>query len=199
MARYPIHQSLFVFDVEDFSATYRDDRARAAIRVAMYRLVRDAFAAAGIDWDACTSEDCGDGALVVVPAEVSKVLLFDPLLPALLAALVNHNRDAPFAERIRLRVAIHAGEISHDDHGMTGHDLVVACRILDAAELRAALAKADVPLAVGVSDLVYDTIVRHGHRNIEPSTYHPVLAQVKKTRLRAWIHLPGAHAVPSFG
>jgi tetratricopeptide (TPR) repeat protein len=164
----------------------------------MYRLVSDAFAAAGIDWDACTTDDCGDGALVVVPGDVSKVLLFDPLLPALLALLVDHNRNVSFAERIRMRVAVHAGEISYDEHGMTGYDLVVACRILDAAQLRYTLARADVPLAVGVSELLYDTIVRHGHRNIEPATFHPVVTRVKKTRLRAWVHLPGTHAVPSF-
>lgn len=199
MARYPVHQSLFTFDVEDFSARYRDDRARLAVRAAVYRLVRESFTMAGIDWDSCICEDCGDGALVVVPAEVSKVLLLDPLLPGLLAALTEHNRGVSAAERIRLRVAVHSGEIVHDEHGVTGHDLVVVCRLLDAAELRTALSESDGPLAVCVSDLVYDTIIRHGYRGIEPSTFHPVRIQVKKTRLHAWIQLPGSRQIPSFG
>lgn len=197
MARYPIHQTLFTFDVEDFSARYRDDRARLAVRAAMFALVRAAFATSGVDWEVCLCQDCGDGALVVVPADVSKVLLLDPLLPALSDALAAHNRAAPQTERIRLRVAVHAGEITYDEHGVSGHDLVVVSRLLDATELRHALARTDVPLVVGVTELLYDTIVRHGYRGIEPATYHPVVVRVKKTRLRAWIHLPGARVPPS--
>jgi tetratricopeptide (TPR) repeat protein/DNA polymerase III delta prime subunit len=196
VARYPVHQALFTFDVEDFSAGYRDDRARLAVRAAMFALVRDAFETARIRWDACLRQDCGDGALIVVPADVSKVLLLDPLLPALSAALVAHNRAVPQPERIRLRVAVHAGEITYDDHGVSGHDLVVVSRLLDAGELRLALARTDVPLVVGVTELLYDSIVRHGYRGIDASSYHPVVVQVKKTRLSAWIHLPGAHAPP---
>ncbi|GLY38384.1 NTPase [Amycolatopsis sp. NBRC 101858] len=198
MTRDPVHHSLFTVDIEDFSARYRNDRARLAVRAAMYRLVHDSFTTAEVDWDSCTYQDCGDGAVIIVPPKVSTVLLLDPLLPGLLAGLVDHNLRAPPAQRIRLRVAVHAGEITRDEHGVTGHDLVVVCRLLDSAELRAALAYADTPLAVGVSDHVYDTIVRHGYRGIEPSTYHPVTVQVKKTRLHGWIHVPGSRVPPSF-
>ncbi|WP_410596899.1 ATP-binding protein [Amycolatopsis sp. lyj-23] len=199
MAPYPVHHALFTFDIEDFSARYRDDRARLAVRAAVHRLVRDSFTTADVAWDSCTYQDCGDGAVIVVPAGVSTVLLLDPLLPKLLAGLVDHNHRAPPAEQIRLRVAVHAGEITHDEQGMTGHDLVVVCRLLDAAELRIALAHAESPLAVGVSDHVYETIVRHGYRGIEPSTYHPVTVQVKKTRLHGWIHVPGSPVPPHLG
>ncbi|HEX5401570.1 MAG TPA: tetratricopeptide repeat protein [Pseudonocardiaceae bacterium] len=133
-----------------------------------------------------------------MPADVSKVLLLDPLPHSLLAALVEHNRNAGLAERIRLRVAVHAGEVARDDYGLVGNDVVIACRLLDATELRTALANADVPVAFIVSDTVYEAIVRHRYRGIDAGAYHPVSVRVKRTRLHAWLHLPGSTAQPAF-
>ncbi|MET0135366.1 MAG: NB-ARC domain-containing protein, partial [Kibdelosporangium sp.] len=133
---------------------------------------------------------------MVVPPEISKVLLLDPLLGCLLAALNEYNRDARLAERIRLRLALHAGEVGMDQHGLSGTDVVLACRLLDADELKVALRHSQVPLAAIVSDGIYDGIVRHRYRSIDPADYHPVSVQVKKNRLHAWIHLPGTRTPP---
>lgn len=194
--QYPTHRSVVAFDVEGFSDPYRDDGAQSAVRARVYELVREAFDSAGVPWSACTHEDRGDGAIVLVPAEISKVLLLDPLPGHLSAALTEHNRGAPLAHRIRLRLAVHAGEISVDQHGLSGTDLVEACRLLDADQLRDALRHSPVPLALAVSGTVYDGIVRHRHRGIDPATYHPVTVEVKRTRLAAWIHLPGTATPP---
>jgi tetratricopeptide (TPR) repeat protein len=196
MLSYPTHQSVVAFDVEGFSEPYRDDSAHAIVRAGIYQVVQDSFAAAGIPWDSCLHEDRGDGAMIVVPPEVSKVLLLDPLLSGLSAALTDYNRRAPLPERIRLRLVVHAGEVGVDDHGLSGTDLIVAFRLLDAEELRVALRHSAVPLAVIVSDGVYDGIVRHGFRNIDPAAYHPVSVRVKRNRLHGWIHLPGTTIPP---
>lgn len=198
IADYPVHQSIFTFDVEGFSAPHRDDAAQLAVRAALHGIVRESFAVAGIGWDSCAYEDRGDGAIVIVPADVSKVLLLDPLPHALRSALLEHNRGAPLAERIRLRVAIHAGEITRDEQGLSGTDLVLACRLLDATELRTALVHADVPVAFIVSDAVYEGIVRHRYRGIDAAAYHPVSVLVKQTRAHAWLYLPGSAAAPVF-
>lgn len=196
MHRYPTHRSVVAFDVEGFSDPYRDDEAQAAVRAGMYKVVQESFASAGVPWDSCVHEDRGDGAIVLVPPEISKVLLLNPLLGAISAALVDYNRTARLAERIRMRVAVHAGEVSADQHGLSGADLIVACRLLDAEELRTALRHSPVPLAAIVSDGIYDGIVRHGYRDIDPASYHPVSVSVKRTRLQAWIHLPGTGTAP---
>jgi tetratricopeptide (TPR) repeat protein len=196
MDQYPVHRSVFAFDIAEFSAMHRDDHTQLALRAAVYRVVRESFTVAGIPWDSCLCEDRGDGAIVVVPAEVSKVLLLAPLLPILSAALTEHNRCSGVDERIWLRVAVHAGEITRDDHGLSGADLVLACRLLDTDELRTALAQADVPLAVIVSAAIYDAIVRHRYRGIDAAAYHPVSPKVKNSHLHGWIHLPGAEYPP---
>jgi tetratricopeptide (TPR) repeat protein len=196
MHQYPTHQSVLAFDVEGFSDPHRNDSAQTAVRAGIYRVVKESFTAADVPWQACVHEDRGDGAIVIVPPEVSKVLLLDPLLGCLSAALIDYNRDARLAERIRLRVALHAGEVGMDQHGLSGTDLVLACRLLDAEELKVALRHSPVPLAAIVSDGIYDAIVRHRYRDIDPAGYHPVSVQVKKNRLHAWIHLPGTSTPP---
>jgi tetratricopeptide (TPR) repeat protein len=196
MHTYPTHQSVIAFDVEGFSDPYRDNNAMSAVRTGIYRLVQGSFAAAGVPWESCVHEDRGDGAIVIVPADVSKVLLLDPLLSHLSASLVDYNRQARLPERIRLRFALHAGEVEHDSHGLSGSDVIVACRLLDADQLKGALRHSTVPLAAIVSDVVYDGIVRHRYRDIDPAGYHPVNVRVKKARMHAWIHLPGTDEAP---
>lgn len=196
MSQYPTHQSILIFDVEGFGDPHRDNSAQLAVRAGVYRVVQEAVHAAGVPWPACTHEDRGDGTIVLVPPEVSKVLLLDPLLGCLSAALAEHNRTAALAQRFRLRMALHAGEVSRDAHGLSGADLVLACRMLDAAELKTALRRSPGNLAVIVSDGIYDGIVRHRYRTIDPAGYHPVSVQVKKDRIHAWIHLPGTTTPP---
>jgi tetratricopeptide (TPR) repeat protein len=199
MEQYPTHQSVLAFDVEGFSDPHRDDNARTAIREAVYALFQDACTAASVPWGECELNDRGDGAIVVVSSAVSKVLLLDPLLSCLLSALAEHNRRAVLAERIRLRLALHAGEVTKDSHGLSGNaDVILTCRLLDAPQLRATLVNSQSPLAVIVSDPVYSGIVRHRYRGIEPATYHPVSVTVKKTTANAWIHVPGDTAAPHF-
>lgn len=166
------------------------------MRAACYRTVRESFAAAGIPWEACDCEDRGDGAILAVPAEIPKVLLLDPVPELLCVAVTEHNRGAPLDHRIRLRVAVHAGEVTRDEHGLCGNDLVLTCRLLDADELHGALAQADVPVALIVSAHVYDSTVRHRYRGIDATAYHPVAPTVKTTRLQGWIHLPGSTTPP---
>lgn len=194
----PIHGSILAVDVERFSDSRRDDGVQTRIRLALYELLRASFSAASVPWDACTHEDRGDGAIVVVPAGLAKVLLLDPLLDWLAAALDEHNRQADLVEHFRLRAALHSGEVLPDQHGLAGEAIILACRLLDAAPLRAALRHSTTDLALIVSDRIYRDIVRPAYRNIDPAQYHPVEVAVKKTRAQAWIHIPGSTAPPTF-
>lgn len=191
MERLPTHRSILVFDVEGFSESYRDDRARVAVRAGLYSVLQESFRAAGLAWPPEVYETSGDGVLALVSPLVSKVVLIDPLLSCLHAMLAEYNRNARLAERFRLRCAIHAGEVSDDEYGRSGIDLILAFRMIESAELRTSLAHSPVDVVMIVSDSIYEAVVRHGYRGIDPATYHPVRIQVKKTRVHAWIHLPG--------
>ena len=96
-------------DVEGFGDHRRTNLHQVAVRDGLYGAMREAFDRAGIAWDDCGHEDRGDGVFVLVPAEVPKGLLAESLPSALVTALNAHNGTHPAPERIRLRMALHAG------------------------------------------------------------------------------------------
>lgn len=169
-----------------------DDRAQLRARAALDEMVRAAFRTADIAWQTLVVEDRGDGIIVLVPATVSKVDIFDPLVPALDAALREHNSMTGQAPRIRLRVAVHAGEVLRAPFGWVGTDLNLTCRLVNSQPLyRELIRRPHADLVLVVSDVVHQTVVRHGHRGIDPSGYTPVHVVVKEVKARAWVHTPG--------
>jgi tetratricopeptide (TPR) repeat protein len=185
--RLAVHRTIVVVDVEGFGDRRRTNRDQVAVRDGLYRAMRDAFGRAGIQWDDCGHEDRGDGVFVLVPAEVPKGLLAESLPSALVTALCAHNGAHPASERIRLRMALHAGEVQYDEHGVTAAAVNLAFRLLDAGPLKAALASSPGVLAVIASSWFYEEVVRH---NAAAPAYRPVEVAVKETTTTGWICLP---------
>jgi tetratricopeptide (TPR) repeat protein len=182
-----VHRTIVVVDVEGFGDLSRTNAHQVAIRAGLYRAMREAFARAGISWDKCGHEDRGDGVFVLVPAEVPKGLLAGSLPSALVTALRAHNAGHPGPERIRLRMALHAGEVRYDEHGVTAASVTLAFRLLEAAALKAALAGSPGVLAVIVSSWFFEEVVRHSSVAL---TYRPIEVAVKETTTTGWICLP---------
>ncbi len=159
--RLAVHRTIVVVDVEGFGDQRRTNPHQVAVRDGLYRAMRDAFGRAEIPWDDCRHEDRGDGVFILVPAEVPKGLLAEPLPSALVTALRAHNGTHPGPERIRLRMALHAGEVHYDQHGVTAAAVNLAFRLLDAAALKAALASSPGVLAVIASSWFFEEVVRH--------------------------------------
>src|SRR5947209_19464257 len=105
-------------DVEGFSDPARTDAHLLMIREGMYRAVMYAFRLSGIDWARCTVEDCGDGILIMVPPEVPKSWLCARLPDHIAAALAVYNSTCASGNQIRLRMALHAGEVIYDAYGI---------------------------------------------------------------------------------
>src|SRR5262249_61326995 len=93
-------------------------------------------------------EDRGDGVFILAPPQVPKVAFVEALPPALVQALREHNSTHCAQEQIRLRMALHAGEITYDDHGVTAVSINLAFRLLEAHPLKAALAASPGVLAL---------------------------------------------------
>ena len=158
-----------------------------AVRYGLYGAMRDAFGRAGIPWDDCGVEDRGDGMFVLVPPEVPKALLAESLPSALVTALQAHNGTHPGPERIRLRMALHAGEVHYDEHGVTAAAVTLAFRLLEASALKAALASSPGVLAVIASSWFFEEVVRH---SAIAAGYRRVQVAVKETTTIGWICLP---------
>lgn len=189
MTTEPVYRTLLAVDVQ--SSGGRDNQSSVILREALFSGLRNAFDASGIDWEACVVEDTGDGMIVLVPPEFPKPRLVFPMLEHFDAWLRHHNRYAAESTSIRVRVALHAGDVRVDEHGVTGRPKVLLARLLDSKPLRSALADAPETTAVVhlVSDRFHDDVVAQGNVGIDPDRYVPVQVQVKETAERAWLHI----------
>ncbi len=186
------HCLLFAVGVAGFTWRDRDDEVQLIIRDALYRLLIAAFQTCGIAWDNCHHEDRGDGVLVVIPLHLPTVVVVDPLLPRLRAGVRRHNRFSSDIAQVRLRVAVHVGEVHRDQHGVAGVAVNHLFRLLDAPAAKEALTESGSELALIVSDYVYDSVLRHVGERIDLSAYRPVDVALRETRARAWVQAPAA-------
>lgn len=187
--RGPLYRSMLVLDVAGFGRL--DNRAQLRVRTGLNAAVRAAFRGTGVRWSGLAVEDRGDGAIILAPPTVSKVELLDPVLPNLAGQLREHNAAAEPGLRIRVRVSVHAGEVHRDATGWVGTDLNVACRLVSNPVVSRHLRlRPAADLLVVVSDAVYQAVVRHAYRRIDPTTYEPVHIAIKELSTRAWVHLP---------
>jgi tetratricopeptide (TPR) repeat protein len=192
----PVHRGILGIDIQGFGRQEWTDPIRSNQRRRLHRLLNQALARAEIAQSSTSISDLGDGLLLLTDATVSRVRLLHAVT-ALAAALAEDNRQMRAAERLRLRVVVHAGEILRDEDGFIGHSLVEAVRILDARVSRAILdAGTAADLVLLVSEQIYQEVVRHGYAGIDPASYQPIRVQNKETRARAWVHRPNQSARP---
>lgn len=189
------HWAIVCVDVEGFGDRRRTNPDQVAVRDGLYDALSRAFARSRMPWEDCYHEDRGDGALILIPSDVPKSLLVTDLPRELAAALREHNQAHGRPERIRLRMAVHAGEIHHDAHGVAGTAINVAFRLLEAAPLKRALAGSHGVLAVIASRWFFEEVIRHTPAS-GPASYRRVPIVVKETRDSAWICRPDDPYLP---
>ncbi|MER7463994.1 hypothetical protein [Streptomyces sp. NPDC097981] len=196
MDREWAYRAVLAVDIERSAG--RGNLALLAIREVLSTALRASFEQSGIAWESCLREDLGDGLRVVPPAGVRKTRLVHPLVHELAARLRAHNRTAGPATRIRVRIALHAGDVHLGRDGeVCGRPLEVLARLLDAAPARSALARAPqtTPAVLLLSQHFYEETVPHGHPGIEPDDFRKVTFTAKEYTADAWLHVPGQPVV----
>lgn len=188
-SRPAVHRTVLVVDVEGYGDGRRTTPHRLAVRDGLYRALRQAFDQAGAPWADCCHQDIGDGLLVLVPAELPKSLFVESLPDALADALRRHNETHLTEERIRLRMALHAGEVVYDDHGMTSPAINLTFRLVAAHALRSALAGSPGMLALITSAWFFEEVVRHS-QVVDAARFRRVRVAVKETDTTGWLALP---------
>nr|WP_157529332.1 tetratricopeptide repeat protein [Kibdelosporangium sp. MJ126-NF4]CEL22916.1 FOG: TPR repeat [Kibdelosporangium sp. MJ126-NF4]CTQ90056.1 FOG: TPR repeat [Kibdelosporangium sp. MJ126-NF4] len=189
MPQTGVHRAIVAVDVEGFSS--RTDLQQTAVRRNLYESLEQGFTEAGIPWQDCdTSQDRGDGVLVLVPPDIAHTNLVDQLPHRLAAALRRNNAIYAAEAQIRLRVAVHVGKIDFDNRGIVGNTVNFTCRMLDAPVLKAVLAASRGVFSLMVSDWFYRQVVEPDPA-IRPDTYREVFVGVKEeSATPAWIRLP---------
>jgi hypothetical protein len=125
-----VHRTIVAVDIEGFGDRCRTNRNQVAIREGLHGAMREAFGQAGIPWDDRDHEDRGDGIFILAGPEVPKSVFVESLPSALVSALCLHNGTHPGPERIRLRMALHAGEVNFDEHGATAASINLIRRVI---------------------------------------------------------------------
>jgi hypothetical protein len=196
MGTNPHYFAILVVDIESFGR--RRNPVQELLRTRLYAIVEDSLVDSGLgNVDAVPCSDRGDGAFWLLPPSISKVNLSGSFINALNARLAEHARVCQPEAAMRLRVALHAGEVSHDQHGWVGADLNTACRLVDLPDLRSALASAPASgLALAISDSWYQAIVRHDYPGTGRDSFRDVPFVAKEIRQRAWIRVPGYNDPP---
>jgi len=191
-----VHRTILLVDVAGFGDLRRTNLNQVSVRRDLYHLLQLACERSGIRWSECDHEDRGDGVLVLAPPDIPKAAFVEALPQELVAALRLHNSAGSAEEQIRLRVALHAGEITYDEHGVVGRSVNLAFRLLDAAVLKEALARSTGTLAVITSPWFFDEVVWHSPA-ADRARYSRVRVTVKETDALAWICLPDSDVPPS--
>ena len=135
-----VHRTIVAVDVEGFGDQRRTNRNQLAVREGLYRTMCEAFRDAEIPWVERDHEDRGDGMFILVGSEVPKSLFVESLPSAIVSALRRHNGTHSDLERIRLRMALHAGEVNYDKHGATAASINLTFRLLESGPVKEALA-----------------------------------------------------------
>jgi class 3 adenylate cyclase len=185
----PVHRSLVAVDIEGYSR--RQNQGHLELRAALRQIMADAFDSVSVEIDPAELQDQGDAFLALVKPEVSKVKLVDGLVRELENALRRYNRYRTKEGKIRLRVALHSGEVHPDGTGFAGEAIVTVMRLIDAEQVKKALATATKDIAVIVSDGLYQDIVVHSYSAIVPEEYSRVEVAVKEFHQPAWVRVPG--------
>ncbi|WP_158840590.1 substrate-binding domain-containing protein [Saccharothrix deserti] len=190
--QHALHRTVVVVDVSAFGQRHRGPQEE--IRRGLYTALESAFEDCGLDWSATHHEDRGDGVFVLVPPDVPKSRVVGGLPHALLGELRRYNATRNEDARIRLRMAITAGEVQHDEHGAVGDEVILAFRLLDAKPLRDALVSHPNALfALIVSQRFYEDVIRPDPA-MDPDSFRRVDVDVKEVRGHAWLHVPNGGA-----
>lgn len=194
------YYTILVVDIEKFGR--RRNPVQSWLRERLYRLLEEAFVAAGIEYGTAPPPvDRGDGVFWLLPGTVPKQDVTGPFVEALRAGLRAHARTSSAEGALRLRVVLHGGEVGSDGRGWVGADLNTACRMVDHQPLRDALAAAgDAELVVGVSDEWHRKVISHGYHGVNPAEYRPVRFDAKEVvHETVWLRVPGYAEPPGLG
>ncbi len=189
MGFQPLAQTVVDLDMIG-SGRLANDPLMLAARSDIRRITAATLAQQGIDFSALPRHDLGDGLRLIVPGVVSPAAVVDPFIKNLDAALRLHRERLSPVARLRLRVAIHHGLV-HQDEVPAGEPMRVVARLLDAAPVRRAAELApDANLVVVVSEVMYDSVVRHGY-GLDPRLFQHIAIAEKEMVSTAWLYVPG--------
>ncbi|MGW7330524.1 hypothetical protein ACWGIU_18415 [Streptomyces sp. NPDC054840] len=190
-----VRKTFLGLDIVGFTRPDRTDSACLAMRRVLYDALTTGLRRAEIPPAACEMLDRGDGIMSLLDAAVEPGLLVDTVVPSLAAALRDHNAGAAPHEQIQLRAVLHTGVTIQDERGHVGRDISHAFRLLDAPELRLALAGGRAELVLAVTDKAWHRL-RPDQRRPPGSRFRRTLLSTKEAAVQAWVAIVAPDLLP---
>ncbi|MFJ9415250.1 hypothetical protein ACIRPT_13915 [Streptomyces sp. NPDC101227] len=169
-----------------------DDVDKPRMRARIYRILEAAFVGANVARDAVHMEDRGDGVLLSVAGRIAVTRLLGLWMVEVHENLRDENRALRVP--LGLRVGMHVGPVRHDDRGISGRAVDLACRLADSPVARQLLDAERADLVLVTSQSLYEDVVSSGGKFIEPAHYAPARLELKEGEVTAWFRLPGRTA-----
>ncbi|MEU8822311.1 hypothetical protein [Streptomyces sp. NPDC048636] len=177
-------------DIEQYGRL--DTPGQGGVQADLVRGLTEAAELSGLDRLDWARQGQGDQEFAVLPPGTLEPVVLADFVRNLAAWLRQRNAGHAWEERMRLRLAIDAGVAHAAALGHSGPAPVAVARFLSAPELKSVLAALDAaPLAVIVSDRLYQDVVRSRTRGLDPDQYLRVHVSQKEFRGYGWLHVPG--------
>lgn len=193
MSGEALHHLVVVYDIQGSARLTNPEKIVARQLLDDCRTA--ALEAAAIPAGRVRVKDLGDGAMLQFGAEIAKSRVLGVWLNTFHSRLRRAYEQAE--QPVQVRLAAHSGELHPSLEEYTGVALDFTARLADAPAAKRVLGAApSAPLAVIVSEVVYDQVVRHRGGGLDPEAFSQIKLQVKETDTTAWLHLPGWARVP---
>ncbi|MFB4311217.1 hypothetical protein [Actinomadura sp. GTD37] len=189
---HPLLHVMLAIDIVRF--TSRDEAMQIYLREVMYGIVEEAYVTARVGRRRIRLEDRGDGIFMVVGPRTGLDVVLSLLVQSIRDEIRAHNRTAVPEARIQLRMALHAGFLHEDAHGVAGTSVNNLFRLLEAPVMKDRLAYAGTDFALVISEYVYEAAI--GYHLIEAADFEMINVEVKETRTRAWLWMAPAEPWP---
>ncbi|RNL85757.1 hypothetical protein [Halostreptopolyspora alba] len=187
----PLRRLTIAVDAESYSSRNRDGQHK--LQSDLLEILRRACENGNLnrlEWD---TQKQGDGELAILPPGTVEDRTISDFVNELDKALYHHNKALNDAYRVRLRVAVHQGNISVGDNGFAGKAAVTVCRMRDSDQVRAALAnRPDSDLVLVVSESIYSDVIEEGTHALYRWRFDPIVIDepAKDFRANAWVYVP---------
>jgi len=192
-ASHPVHRGIVAVAIENL----RTNRVRDEFRGRTRRLLTAALDSAGIQ-PAHREVQSGMAdrlvALIRPVDEVPKTLLLGTVVPALGRLVAAANAARPTDEPpLRLRVAVHSGEVHRDGPDVFGEALDIAFRLVETPRVREFAQAIETPVTLVITEEIYWPIVRHAYPGIDPAAFVPLARIHAGRRRQIWVHIGSWH------
>ena len=159
-------------DLENFSKL--SILEQAAAQADLVRVLDEAADAAELRREDWYRQVRGDGELAVLPPDTDAAWVISNFTHQLTLLL-----QRPAGPRLRVRLAMHHGVFTAGQLGPVGPAPIVASRLLDAKQVKAALAQSTEAMVLVVSDQLYRDVVLTEFHGLAPGRFTAIRAHIK--------------------